>query len=66
MKIKRLALAAAVLAASPAFAQTGPHAEHAKEAATKASPAAVTSPCNEAIPPDADQVKDALAKSARR
>ena len=36
MKIKRLALAAAVLAASPAFAQTGPHAEHAKEAATKA------------------------------
>ena len=65
MKTRRLALAAAVLAASPAFAQNDPHAEHAKEAQAKPSPAAAPAPRNEAIPPDADQVKDALAKSPR-
>ena len=54
-----------LLASAPLLAQTDPHAEHAKEAAAKPSPAAAPAPRNEAIPPDADQVKDALAKSPR-
>lgn len=58
-------LAASVLAASPLFSQAAdPHAEHAKEAAAKPATAA-PAPRNEAIPPDADQAKDALAKSPR-
>jgi len=67
MKTTRLTLlAAGLLAASPLLAQApDPHAEHAKEAAAKPSPAAAPAPRNEAIPPDADQVKDALAKSPR-
>ena len=54
------------LIASSLLAQTDPHAEHAKEAAAKPSPAvAASAPRNEALPPDADQAKDALAKSPR-
>ncbi len=65
MKTTRLALlAAGLLAASPVLAQSDPHAEHAKEVAAKPSPAA-PAPRNEALPPDADQAKDALVKSPR-
>lgn len=64
-----VAVLPAFLAYSSLFAQApDPHAEHAKEAAAKPSPAsapAAPAPRNEAIPPDADQVKDALAKSPR-
>ncbi len=59
-----LALVAA-LAAAPLLAQTDPHAEHAKEAAAKPAAAAAPAPRNEALPADADQAKDALAKSPR-
>jgi carboxymethylenebutenolidase len=59
------ALAAAFLVASPLAAQSDPHAEHAKEEATKPSSTAAPAARNEAIPPDADQAKDALAKSPR-
>ncbi|HYM62149.1 MAG TPA: dienelactone hydrolase family protein [Thermoanaerobaculia bacterium] len=70
--MKRLAismvsvLAAALLTTMPGFAQTDPHAEHAKEkpAATATAPAPAA-PVNEAIPPDADRAKEALAKSPR-
>lgn len=55
-------LAAALVAAPPVLAQSDPHAGHAME---KPSPAAAPAPRNEAIPPDADQVKEALAKSPR-
>ena len=54
------------LASTSLFAQApDPHAEHAKEAAAKPSPVAAPAPRNEALPPDADQAKDALAKSPR-
>ncbi len=54
---------AALLAAGPAAAQSDPHAGHMMEkpAASPAAPA----PRNEAIPPDAEQAKGALAKSPR-
>ncbi|MEO8587143.1 MAG: dienelactone hydrolase family protein [Acidobacteriota bacterium] len=60
-------LTATLVTAPLALAQTDPHAEHAKEATAKPSPASTAAPAprNEAIPPDADQVKDALAKSPR-
>ena len=66
MKASRFALlAASVLVAAPLFAQApDPHVEHAKESAAKPS-AAASAPRNEAIPPDADQARDALAKSPR-
>jgi len=54
---------AALLAAGPAAAQSDPHAGHAMEK-TSAAPAAL-SPQNDAIPPDADQAKGALARSSR-
>jgi len=69
MKTTAGLLAAALLAAPSVLAQIDPHAEHAKEAAARPSPAAMSAsapaPRNEAIPPDADQAKDALAKSPR-
>ena len=54
---------AALLAAGPAAAQHDPHAGHAMEkpAVTPAAPA----PRNQAIPPDAEQAKAALATSPR-
>jgi carboxymethylenebutenolidase len=55
-----------LLSALPAFAQTDPHAGHAQEkAAAAATPAAAPVPRNEALPADADQAKEALAKSPR-
>lgn len=63
MKTIRLPLVVACVLAAPLFAQTDPHAEHAKEAAKPAPPAAA--PRNEALPPDADQAKGALATSPR-
>ncbi len=54
-----------LLVSAPALAQTDPHAAHAQEAAKAPSPAAAPVPRNEALPPDADQAKDALAKSPR-
>ena len=64
-----VAILPAFLAYSSLFAQApDPHAEHAREAAAKPSPASATAapaPRNEAIPPDADQAKEALAKSPR-
>lgn len=62
MKVTLALLAA--FAASPLVAQTDPHAEHAKEAA-KTATAAPAAPRNEALPADADQAKDAIAKSPR-
>jgi carboxymethylenebutenolidase len=57
-------LAAALLSARPASAQTDPHASHAQERPA-AAPAAAPAPRNEALPADADQVKEALSKSPR-
>lgn len=55
-----------LLAALPVAAQTDPHAGHAQEkAAATATPAAAPAPRNEALPADADQAKEALAKSPR-
>jgi carboxymethylenebutenolidase len=67
MKNVRLALlAAGLLSVRSLLAQApDPHAEHAREAAAKPPAAAAPAPRNEAIPPDADQAKDALAKSPR-
>lgn len=62
------ALAAIALAIAPGLAQTDPHAEHAKEKAAAPAVAATTAPAapvNQAIPPDADRAKEALAKSPR-
>jgi carboxymethylenebutenolidase len=53
----------ALLAAGPAAAQHDPHAGHAMEKPA-ATPAALA-PRNQAIPPDADQAKAALATSPR-
>lgn len=70
--MKRLPLTAVVmsfsglLAAAYSVAQTDPHAGHAQEkAAAPATPAAAPVPRNEALPADADQAKEALAKSPR-
>jgi carboxymethylenebutenolidase len=58
--------ATCLLAAAPALAQADPHAGHGQEkTATAATPAAAPAPRNEALPPDADQAKGALAKSPR-
>ena len=48
------------VAVLPVIAQTDPHAGHAQEKA-----AAAPAPRNEALPPDADQAKEALGKSPR-
>jgi len=57
-------LAGVVLTAAPAMAQSDPHAGHVMEKA--AAPATgAPAPRNEALPPDADQAKSALAKSPR-
>jgi len=50
------------LAPGAAWLQTDPHAGHASEKAAAPSAAA---PRNEALPPDADQAKEVLAKSSR-
>jgi carboxymethylenebutenolidase len=71
MKTTTAALAlAALLSASSVLAQADPHAGHAHAApaataAPAAAPAAPALPPNEAIPPDADGAKAALAKSPR-
>ena len=67
MRTKTAALALSLLLApASVLAQADPHAHHAKEAAAPA-PAATAAPLpsNEAIPPDADGAKAALAKSPR-
>jgi carboxymethylenebutenolidase len=65
MRKARLALLLSTWVAAPLLAQApDPHAGHAMEA-SKPSPAAAPAPRNEALPPDADQAKDALAKSPR-
>lgn len=57
-------LAVSAWLAAPALSQTDPHAGHAME--KPAAPATATAaPRNEALPPEADQVKGALAKSPR-
>ncbi|HQR44898.1 MAG TPA: dienelactone hydrolase family protein [Thermoanaerobaculia bacterium] len=56
------ALAISGWLSGPALSQTDPHAGHAME---KPSPAAAPAPRNEALPPDAEQAKAALAKSPR-
>ena len=53
-----------LVAAAPAVAQTDPHAGHAQEKPA-AAPTAAPAPRNEALPPDADQAKEALVKSPR-
>jgi carboxymethylenebutenolidase len=63
--VLRTIVAAALIAASPGLAQSDSQAGPSKETAAKPSPAATLAPRNEAIPPDADQAKDALAKSPR-
>lgn len=66
MKTTTAALALGVLlSASPALAQADPHAGHAHAAPAAAATAAPALPPNEAIPPDADGAKAALAKSPR-
>jgi carboxymethylenebutenolidase len=67
MRLHRLAVVLSLvclLVAMPAKAQTDPHAGHAQEKAA-ATPAAAPTPRNEALPPDADQAKEALSKSPR-
>jgi carboxymethylenebutenolidase len=61
--IATVPLLACLVAAAPAVAQTDPHVGHAEEKA--AVPAAAPAPRNEALPADADQAKEALAKSPR-
>ena len=69
MRLHRIAVvfsAACLLAAAPALAQTDPHAGHGQEmAAAPAATPAPRAPRNEALPADADQAKEALAKSPR-
>lgn len=69
MRLHRIAVvfsAACLLAAAPAPAQTDPHAGHGQEmAAAPAATPAPRAPRNEALPADADQAKEALAKSPR-
>ena len=56
---------ALLLSPAPVLAQADPHAGHAHAAPVATAPAAVPLPPNEAIPPDADGAKAALAKSPR-
>jgi carboxymethylenebutenolidase len=71
MRLDRLAVvfsAACLLAAAPIPAQTDPHAGHGQEkpAADKNDMLLTrTPPRDQALPPDADQAKEALAKSPR-
>lgn len=70
MKTTTAALAlGALLSTSTVLAQADPHAGHAHAAPAATAPAAATAapalPPNEAIPPDADGAKAALARSPR-
>jgi carboxymethylenebutenolidase len=63
-----LSAAACLVAAAPAAAQSDPHGGHAQEKPNQDKIdmlLTTTAPRNEALPPDADQAKQALAKSPR-